>query len=70
MGLRNLSVIPDSFKVLSRSGITGVSIQEEINYAALEGKLFTMMLGAFATYSSDASPSYDEGLLRERALRG
>ena len=51
---RNLSVTLDSFRSLAQSGVTFVSIQEQIDYTTPEGRLFLVMLGAFAQYFSDS----------------
>ena len=67
---RNLSVTLDSFRSLSQSGVTFVSIQEQIDYTTPEGRLFLVMLGGFAQYFSDALARHTTKGLKERAMRG
>lgn len=67
---RNISVTLDSFRTLSESGVTFVSIQEQIDYTSPEGRLFLVMLGAFAQYFSDALARHTTKGLKERARRG
>lgn len=67
---RNLSVTLDSFRSLSQSGVSFVSIQEQIDYTTPEGRLFLVMLGGFAQYFSDALARHTTKGLKERAMRG
>ena len=67
---RNLGVTLESFKRLAESGITFVSITENIDYTTPEGKLFIAMIGAFAQYFSDSLAKHTSKGLKERALSG
>ena len=67
---RNLRVMLDAFQVFSKNNVTYVSIQQEIDYTKPEGKLFMMMLGAFAQYFSDALSGHTKKGMKERAQQG
>ena len=67
---RNLWVLLDSFRSLSASNVTFVSIQEQIDYTKPEGRLFVTMLGAFAQYFSDALSGHTRKGLKTRAQNG
>ncbi len=67
---RNLRVLLDSFHTLSQHNVTYVSIQQQIDYSTPEGRLFMMMLGAFAQYFSDALSGHTKKGMKERAQQG
>ena len=60
----------EAFHVFSQNNVTYVSIQQEIDYTKPEGKLFMMMLGAFAQYFSDALSGHTKKGMKERAQQG
>ena len=67
---RNLRVLLEAFHTLSQHKVTYVSIQQQIDYSTPEGRLFMMMLGAFAQYFSDALSGHTKKGMKERAQQG
>ncbi len=57
---RNLWVTPEFLKTLVQHGIGLVSITENIDHAISEGRLFTRMLGSFASTSLNPLPLTSE----------
>ena len=50
---RNLLVTLESFRTLSEHRVFFVCVKQDIDYSTPEGRLFMVMLGAFAQYFSD-----------------
>ena len=67
---RNLKVTLETFKQLADDRIAFVSITENIDYSAPEGKLFIAMLGAFAEYFSDSLAKHSSKGIKERVMSG
>lgn len=67
---RNLWVMLESFRVFADYQVMFVSIQEQIDYTKPEGRLFLMMLGAFAQYYSDALSGHVRKGMKQRAISG
>ena len=47
---RNLLVTLESFRTLSQNDVSFVCVKHDIDYSTPEGRLFMVMLGAFAQY--------------------
>ncbi len=67
---RNLGITIESFKQLAKAGIAFVSITENIDYSAPQGRLSSNILGAFAEYFSDSLSKHTSKGMKERALSG
>ncbi len=67
---RNLLVTLETFRTFAQNDVAYVSITQDINYSKPEGKLFMIMLGAFAQYYSDALSGHTKKGMRERAHQG
>ena len=67
---RNMRVTLDAFHTFAQNDVAYVSITQEIDYSKPEGKLFMIMLGAFAQYYSDALSGHTKKGMQERAHQG
>lgn len=67
---RNLRVMLEAFHIFSQNNVVFVCIQQQIDYTTPEGKLFMMLLGAFAQYFSDAISGHTKKGMKERVQQG
>ena len=67
---RNLLVTLESFRILSENNISFVCVKQDIDYSTPEGRLFMIMLGAFAQYFSDNLSTHTRKGMKERAMQG
>ena len=67
---RNLLVTLESFRTFSQNDVSFVCVKQDIDYSTPEGRLFMIMLGAFAQYFSDALSGHTKKGMKERAQQG
>ena len=67
---RNVLVTLTAFKTLGKANCAFVSLNEAIDYSTPEGKLFLIMLAAFAEYFSGALAKHSSKAKRARARAG
>ena len=67
---RNLLVTLESFQTLSRNNVSFACVKQDIDFSTPEGRLFMVMLGAFAQYFSDALSGHTKKGMKERAQQG
>src|SRR5215471_17126267 len=67
---RNVMVTLQSFRILSQSRTSFVSLSEHIDYSTPEGMLQLTILAAFAAYFSDMLAKHTSKGLSERAAQG
>jgi len=67
---RNLRVTLESFDILGKAGVAFVSISEQIDYSTPSGKVYLVILGAFAQFYSDNLSEETKKGKRERKAQG